>query len=634
MNEPFESGMFAAGCNYWASHAGTHMWRDWSPETVAADLKLLGENHLKTLRVFPLWPDFQPLNRLCRNPGNKVLYSGEEPLPDTEAGRAGVSGEMMARFRFLADEAGRNGIRLIVGLITGWMSGRLFVPPAFEDLDLLSDPLAVKWQVRFVRYFVRNLKDHPAIAAWDLGNECNCLGTPENSAAAWNWTNAIASAIRLEDPDRPVVSGMHSLHVDGKHSWLIADQAELTDILTTHPYPLFTPQCHREPFNTIRNTLHATAESCLYGDIGGKPCLPEEVGCLGPMICSEERAGEHLRSVLFSCWAHDLRGLLWWCAFDQEHLPHAPYDWVALERELGLFRSDRSAKPVVKAFEQFNRALASLPFPKLPARRIDAVCLLTAGQEHWRTAFGAFILAKQAGFDLVFHDAENPLPEAEIYLMPSIRGYGPVTARRYRELLGKIEKGGKLLVTAGNGMLQPFEKVFGIRTDYRHEEEYLETFTVEGVEHEFSLPVGLRQKLLNVRAETPGRNSSGDPVLSRCRYGNGEAWFLNMPLEETLIDTGGAFYGEKAQPFYRIYRKFFLESGCERLISRDHPQVGVTEHRLDEDTVIGVLVNYCPEKAVTGFRAAPGWGAAKALYGDFAEIPGNDAAIVQLKRTP
>ena len=35
---------FLIGCNYWASNAGTEMWRQWEPETVREDLKVLSEN--------------------------------------------------------------------------------------------------------------------------------------------------------------------------------------------------------------------------------------------------------------------------------------------------------------------------------------------------------------------------------------------------------------------------------------------------------------------------------------------------------------------------------------------------------------------------------------------------------------
>ena len=59
-----ESGTFAVGTNYWASHAGTAMWSDWRPDVVERDLQALAEAGLQILRVFLLWPDFQPLTQL------------------------------------------------------------------------------------------------------------------------------------------------------------------------------------------------------------------------------------------------------------------------------------------------------------------------------------------------------------------------------------------------------------------------------------------------------------------------------------------------------------------------------------------------------------------------------------------
>ncbi|MBP5300240.1 MAG: hypothetical protein J6Y80_02435, partial [Victivallales bacterium] len=171
-----DSGTFLIGCNYWASHAGTHTWRDWRPEVVADDMRLLEEAGVQVIRVFPLWPDFQPLNMLYTSQGrHQEFRMGEEPLPDTELGRAGVSPEAMEHFKFLCDEAYKHHIQVLVGLITGWMSGRWFVPAPFEEKNVLTDPYVLQWEVRFVRVFVNYFKDHPAIRGWDLGNECNCL---------------------------------------------------------------------------------------------------------------------------------------------------------------------------------------------------------------------------------------------------------------------------------------------------------------------------------------------------------------------------------------------------------------------------------------------------------------------------
>lgn len=205
--------MMKIGCNYWASHAGTRMWSQWNESVVRSDFERLAAVGCRLLRVFPIWKEFQPIERGvgCRNTTSAILMNGRK-LPPTRCGRAGVDEEMLRRFRTLCSIAEEYQLELVVGLVTGWMSGCLFVPPALDRLDPISDPCSIRWQVRFVRCFVHELKECRAIRYWELGNESNCMGAlPESGSVAWNWTNAIASAIRLEDPTRPVASGMHSL---------------------------------------------------------------------------------------------------------------------------------------------------------------------------------------------------------------------------------------------------------------------------------------------------------------------------------------------------------------------------------------------------------------------------------------
>lgn len=329
--ELLQPGRFVVGCNYWASHAGTRMWSDWQPDIVKRDLRRLRSNGLQVLRVFPLWPDFQPLTLLRTGGGPVEFRHGEKPLPDDPCGQAGMSAIMMEHFAEFLNLLSAQGLHCIVGLLTGWMSGRLFVPPAFDGLQVLTDCTALRWQVRFVRHFVSEFRNHSAILAWDLGNECNCMGRASRDEA-YAWTALISQTIRAADSKHMVVSGMHGLSPTG--AWTPFDQGELTDLLTTHPYPVFTPHCDQDPVNTVRTILHSTAESRFYADLGGKPCLCEEIGTLGPMIASEKIAADFVRASLFSLWANDCHGLLWWCASDQTHLEHAPYDWYTVEREL------------------------------------------------------------------------------------------------------------------------------------------------------------------------------------------------------------------------------------------------------------------------------------------------------------
>lgn len=63
----FTDGEFFVGCNYWAKNAGMYMWSSWSPETVENEIAALAKYGTCVLRVFPLWPDFQPFSpaHLC-----------------------------------------------------------------------------------------------------------------------------------------------------------------------------------------------------------------------------------------------------------------------------------------------------------------------------------------------------------------------------------------------------------------------------------------------------------------------------------------------------------------------------------------------------------------------------------------
>jgi len=118
-----QPGQFVVGANYLASHAGTRMWKDWQPERVERDFRSLSEAGLEMLRVFPLWPDFQPLHLLRGGGGHPVEFRhGEELLPDDPCGQAGLSRPAMERFGVFLDLAQKYELKLLVGLLTGWMS--------------------------------------------------------------------------------------------------------------------------------------------------------------------------------------------------------------------------------------------------------------------------------------------------------------------------------------------------------------------------------------------------------------------------------------------------------------------------------------------------------------------------------
>ncbi|MBU4286024.1 MAG: beta-mannanase [Kiritimatiellae bacterium] len=637
-----EPGTFTLGCNYWASHAGTAMWTDWRPDVVEADLKQLADAGLQVLRVFPLWPVFQPLAELKTGGGEHGEYRfGESPLPDTEAGFAGVSEEAMEKFKQFADLAEKYRLKLIASLITGWMSGRLFVPPALADKHVLTDPLAIFWQVRFVRYFVRLMRGHPAIVAWGLGNECNCMDRVKNREAAWLWTYAVSQAIRGEDMRRPIISDMHGIKPAVKHRqvvWTIQDQAELTDILTVHPYPRFTPYCDLEPINTMRTLLHATVESRLSADIGKKPCFAEELGTLGPFYAGEKVAAQYIRSELFSLWAHDCRGMLWWCAFDQLDLEQAPYDWTAVERELGLIRHDRTLKPVLEEIGRFGGFIRQLPIEKLPPRTIEAACILTHGQDSWGVAYSSFILAKQAGFDLMFCQADENLPEKDLYLLPSLTGAQSFSRRFWLKLLERVKAGATLYVSLDDCILSAFKEVFGleIQTRERRSDALTIRMTALAGAPVFNTTAAFRLNLAPLNAEILGTEPDGNPAFTCTEYGKGRVYLLTASLEMNLCNVPGVFHADKAQPFWDIYRYIAAPALKQRVLMKDSGQVGITEHPLNAQQRIAVLINYSPAVVKVPIKLAAGWRIGEILRGAKPDgtllLPPNDAAVWMLAK--
>lgn len=587
-------GGFGIGCNYWASHAGMLMWRRWDAAQVSKDLDALAANGLSLLRVFPLWPDFQPLTAQYGGGGAfRAWAQNDGPLQNPEC----VDMEMMARFRQFCGLAEARGLALVVGLLTGWMSGRLFAPPALERLNLLTDPAARMWEVRFVRRFVRETKGQRAIAAWDVGNECNCLASASR-AQAWAWLYEITAAIRLEDASRPVAGGMHGMGTHRGAAWNLRDQGELVDVLTTHPYPLWTPHMNHEPFDSLRNGIHAAAQSLLYAGVSGRPCFPEEAGDMGRNVCSEERAARNARSAIFTAWACGCGAFLWWCAFDQGHLDFPPYAWTSLECELGLLGRDFRAKPVLAEMRAFAEFLDSLPFPALPPRRIDAVCLASENEDAEAASLSAFALARQAGFDISFAGAEGTLPESDFYIMPSGEECDTYSLAAWRRVLAKVEKGATLLLSKGGMMaLADFRRATGNEIDFSEKD------TPSDVEFELASHPGRK---IRVRSSSTvrvvpresrvlGADADGSAMATVSDYGKGKVVFVNGPIERDGFLRGGAYSCENPNPLYLVYREAASIAGVKRIVEKaDCPCVGITEHPAEDGSVIVVAVNHEP----------------------------------------
>lgn len=608
----FESGKLYAGVNYWASHCGMKMWSNWNESVVDDDFRLLSEAKIKLVRVFPLWSDFQPIEKVYGYGGDVEGFSinGGDTLLDTFD--IGLDETMMERFGKLMDIAEKYGIKLIPSILTGWMSGRLFVPPAISDLNLITNPLAIKWEVRFVKGFVKRFKDHPALAAWCLGNECNCMARVNNDEEAWVWTDIIADAIRSQDSEHKVICGMHSQFTPKEKNWCLQSAGENCDYITTHPYASPEYQTERELINTIKPLVHPAAQTVYSSCIAKVPCIIEETGTYGQMYADEEKTAQYANGVIYTAWAHDCLSYLWWIGFDQGSLTYHPFGYNNRASNYGIYREDKTLKPVGEVIKEFNEFSESFEYGKLPKRIVDAICIVTKGQKTWNAAGSSFILGKQVGIDMEFAYANDKLPEANTYLIPSVEGANCFSAEYLAKLMERVNDGATLYLSVGGGFTRNLWKDFGFHIINR---EYVEnTDTVKIGCKKLNVKAAVTYNTEKTTATALAQNQDGKDVFFKAPYGKGTVFFLAYPLETYLYERMHVFENEDYHLFYNEIKKCMK---TEKTVSCNNKMIGVTEHKVNENERIIVATNYSKDTS-TASMDLNGWKFKKALKGDIA----------------
>ena len=611
---------FMLGCNYWASNAGVDMWKDFDPDMIKRDLRSLHDHGISYLRVFPLWRDFQPVKSNLGGKGRILEYvmeDGSRPQNDYF-----LDEEMMDRFSQFLDLCDTYGLKVIVGLITGWMSGGLFVPSALYGKNVITDPVALYYEQLFVKGFVGRFKSRQAICGWDLGNECSVMGDADTHFAAASWAASIANAIRASDSTRPVISGMHNLTLDGV--WRIQDQAEFTDVLTTHPYPMWCRHTSIDAILGYRTTMHATAQAKYYADIGGKPCLTEEIGTMGPLVCSEENAANFIRLNLFSLWANGSTGVFWWCNHDFDQIDNYPYSIQMLERELGLLTSKNEPKPAIGEFKKFREFLEQNEI-ELPKAQEHGVCLLTKGQDHWGIAYMTYILAKTLGLNLKFsYIQEQAIPDSKLYFLPSVAGMVPMPKKAFEELLQRVNNGADLYISVDNGSLTGFETFAGLKVTDSYSFSEKNTVDING--KTISVNRTNVKKYESTTADVLAYDDRGNPFITVNHHGKGKVYFIAAPIEANLIGTHNAFNGD----IYELYRKIFHVHTDALPVEINAREVVFTVHP-ENDGAYFVAINHSDAEKELHLDLKGNYEVERVIYGNAQTINPFDACILKLK---
>ena len=632
MNYFLNNGKLILGINYWASENAINMWSDWNADVVDKDFKKIKDVGLDYIRVFPLWSVFQPLCSINHNSDVIEYRFGEEPLPDTESGRAGVSEEACEKFEIMCQLAQKHGLKVIVGLITGHMSGRYYAPPAFSSKNPLTDYTTIKWEIRFIKYFVSRFKNQPCIAGWDLGNEVNGFADESCRDSSYVWSELMTNSIKSCDDTHPVISGMDMVPV-AKGEFNIYELGEIIDMHTVHPYNIF--QTPNDSLISMRPIFESAHKCKLYSDVGNVPTFIQEVGSLGYTNCSEKTEAEFYRGLLFSCLAHNALGVMWWCAFDQGHLEYMPYDGNNIGSNYGFFRSDGTEKPIAEVNRKFAKLMKAMPFECLPKSKTEAICLISRGTaaEKFDMLRTTHCLAEQADINLGFAYVEDAIPDAPLYILPSVDENNSISLHKLKEVLKKVENGASLYISLGRGLFRNVPEYSGMSLAYKEGMDSPEKINIDG--NVLEVLSDFKYEVERCNAEIIATGEDERAVFVKNKYGNGNIYFSTISIEKYLISRTDVFSDSEAPDYSVWYKKLRQEITDNRIVKADVPIVCVTEHEIDDNNRYAILINYSKKPVSTHLNIKENWNIDSICYGDVKDnlttIDCCDAVILRLK---
>ena len=378
---------FSLGINYWPRRSAMGMWRYFDPGEIREDFARIAELGLDAVRFFLRWDDFQP-------------------QPDT------LDATMLARLEALADIAAEAGLRTMPTLFCGHMSGVNWLPPwaldpatphgRFRTIagdresphgigDFYGGPL-LDAQLHFARGAGARLRAHPAVLAWDLGNEFSNLREPASARDAAEWSRRLTAALE-ESSGIPVTAGTHGEDLTRDRNVRLSSLCAPFAFATMHGYPVYSGFSRGRldpevvPFLALLTSAFAH-KPVLFSEFGNPTCppgkfspfervalpdeppnptiLPEDPVFAAYACVSEDEMPAYCTKALERLHADGRLGAYWWCWADYADAlrDEPPFDRAPHELSFGIVRSDGSAKPVAAALADFARQQRTVLTPR------------------------------------------------------------------------------------------------------------------------------------------------------------------------------------------------------------------------------------------------------------------------------
>lgn len=370
---------FLLGVNYWPRRSAMAMWDAFDTREIDEDLACIASLGLDVVRFFLLWEAFQPDAR-------------------------SLDRQMLGKLDAFVEMLSAHGLRGMPTFFTGHMSGVNWLPEwaldnefpngrfrtftkhgerPFGIGDFYADADLLATQRLQVRAVGERLREHPAIFAWDLGNEFSNLRVPVSIRNATEWSKRLTDDL-LATSGIAVTAGTHGEDITKDNNIRLSSLCSEFAFATMHGYSVYSTFAHDRLDTEVVPFLAAVGQAfahrpVLFSEFGNPTCPPGTLSPydreplpgewvppsrppntenLAPYAClTELEMCTYAHRVLDRLQRRGALGAFWWCYADYaaEIAERPPFDQAKHELSFGIVRNDGSLKPVAQILRDFAK---------------------------------------------------------------------------------------------------------------------------------------------------------------------------------------------------------------------------------------------------------------------------------------
>jgi endo-1,4-beta-mannosidase len=360
---------FLLGINYWPRRSAMYMWQRFDADEMREDFTRIKAMGFDVVRFFLMWEAFQP----------------EPQRMDSTA---------LRRFDRIMELIADAGLQAMPTLFCGHMSGcnwlphwtlergstagrfRTIVNDTVVDAsigDFYADPVLLAAQIYCAQRIGERAQHHPAMLAWDLGNEFSNLRIPAMPGDAAEWSLRLSETLR-DVSGFGTTGGMHGEDFDKDRNLRPSSITRPWIFPTMHGYSVYSAFARGRLDTNVVPFLSQLQQSfsgkaVLFSEFGNPECPPGVKDVDGFACLDEHEMADYGRGVLERLHARGALGAFWWCwaDYDPSLAGVPPFDKAPHELRFGVLRSDGSPKPVANMLSRFaeeaRQVVEALPQP-------------------------------------------------------------------------------------------------------------------------------------------------------------------------------------------------------------------------------------------------------------------------------